>query len=60
LVSIERALRDPGPPRDVVELRRGEPALGEDRHRRLDDLAWPGGFAAAEFRLARFEHRVLV
>ena len=56
-IEGERALGDARAPRDYIELGGREPALGEDRHGRLDDLARPVGLAAAEFRLAGFEHR---
>ena len=51
-VEIERALRDAGPLRDVLQLGGCEPLLREDRQRRLHDLGRPVGLAPAEFRFA--------
>jgi hypothetical protein len=37
-VSVNRAAREPGPFRDVLQRRLGDPMLGEDPLRRVENL----------------------
>lgn len=55
-VEVERPLGDPGAGGDVVQPRGGEALLGEDLHRRGDDLVRSVGFAALELRLSGGKH----